>query len=323
MDGLLFYEKSKETNLAQPVLIDTDPGIDDAMAILLALRSPELEVRALTTVHGNADVFQTARNARQILELAERSDIPVAMGAAQPLVRPFAGVVDYVHGANGLGNVSLPPPKMPLVNMPAACFIVEQVMAAPGELTILTLGPLTNLALALHLKPEIAHLVRGVVLMGGAAFCEGNVSPVAEANIYHDPEAARMVFEAPWPLTMVGLDVTKKVVMDKLYLAELQRAGNRFTQFIASITPCYIAYHNERYHLDGFHVHDPSAVAYLIRPELFRIQEYYVQVETQGSCQGYTVVDRLGQYGQKPNVKVCVDVNAEGILALYKQRLTS
>ncbi|MGC8788235.1 MAG: nucleoside hydrolase, partial [Anaerolineae bacterium] len=251
------------------------------------------------------------------------SDIPVAMGVARPLVRPFAGVVDYVHGANGLGNISLPAPKMPLVNMPAACFIVQQVLAAPGELTILTLGPLTNVALALHLEPEIAHLVRGVVFMGGAAFCPGNVSPVAEANIYHDPEAARMVFEAPWPLTMVGLDVTTRVVMDKSYLTELQRAGNRFTQFIASITPCYIAYHKERYGLDGFHVHDPSAVSYLIRPELFRTQEYYVQVETQGSCQGYTVVDRLGQWAQKPNVKVCVDVDAAGILALYKERLTS
>lgn len=306
-----------------PVLIDTDPGVDDAMAILLALRSPELEVRGLTTVHGNADVVQTARNARQILELAGRSDIPVAMGAARPLVRPFAGVVEEVHGANGLGNIALPAPEMPLVNMPAACFIVEQILASPGELIILTLGPLTNLALALHLRPEIARLVRGVVLMGGAAFCPGNVSPVAEANIYHDPEAAKMVFEAPWPLTMVGLDVTTQVVMDRAYLLELQQAGNRLTHFITAITPCYIAYHYHRYQLDGFHVHDPSAVAYLIRPELFDTQEYYVQIETQGGCQGYTVVDRLAQCGQKPNVKVCVGVDAAGVLALYKQRLLS
>lgn len=307
--------------MPQPVLIDTDPGIDDAMAILLALRSPELEVRGLTTVHGNADVVQTARNARQILELAECSDIPVAMGAARPLVRAFAGVVEEVHGANGLGNVSLPAPKVPLVNMPAAYFIVEQILAAPGELVILTLGPLTNLALALHLKPEIARLVRGVVLMGGAAFCAGNVSPVAEANIYHDPEAAKLVFEAPWPLTMVGLDVTTQVVMDKPYLADLLQAGNRLTEFITTITPCYIAYHSRRYHLDGFHVHDSSAVAYLIQPDLFDTQEYYVQVEIQGGCQGYTVVDRLGQCGQKPNVRVCVGVEAAGVLALYKQRL--
>ncbi|MGQ9493130.1 MAG: nucleoside hydrolase [Anaerolineae bacterium] len=307
--------------MSQPILIDTDPGIDDAMAILFALCSPELEVRALTTVHGNADAVQTARNARQILELAGRSDIPVAMGAARPLIRPFAGVVKEVHGANGLGDVALPAPKMPLLDIPAACLIVQQVKAAPGELTILTLGPLTNLALALHLEPEIAHQVRGVVLMGGAAFCPGNVSPVAEANIYHDPEAARMVFEAPWPLTMVGLDITTQVVMDRAYLIELQRAGNRLTQFIAAITPCYIAYHEQRYQLDGFHVHDPSAVAYLVRPELFRTQEYYVQVETQGGCQGYTVVDRLGQYANGRNVRVCVGVDGAGVLELYKQRL--
>ena len=309
--------------MPQPVLIDTDPGIDDAMAILFALRSPELEVRGLTTVHGNADITQSTRNACQVLELAERADIPVAMGAARPLVRPFHGVVDFVHGANGLGNVALAPPHLSLVDVPAAWFMAQQILSAPGAITVVTLGPLTNLALALHLAPEIATAVRGVVMMGGAAFCSGNVSPVAEANIYHDPEAARMVFEAPWPLRMVGLDVTTKVVMDGPYLDELTQAGNRLTQFIAAITPHYRAFHRRQYGLDGFHVHDSSAIACVIQPEWFRTEEYYVQVETQGDCVGRTVIDRLGLYGRPPNAKVCVQVDAASFLALYKERLTA
>ncbi len=309
--------------IPQAILIDTDPGIDDAMAILFALCSPELELRGITTVHGNADVVQTARNARQVLELAGRTDIPVAMGAAQPLVRPFPGGVAFVHGESGLGNVSLPVPKMQLVNLPAAWFIVQQILAAPGELTIVTLGPLTNLALALHLEPRIALLVRGIVLMGGAAFCSGNISPVAEANIYHDPEAARMVFEAPWPVTMVGLDVTTHVVMDEEFLARLRQAENPFTRFISAITQCYLAFHYRQYQLHGFHVHDSSAVAYLVKPELFHTQEYYVLVETQGECRGCTLVDRLGLYERPANARVCVGVDAAGVLALYEERLTA
>lgn len=309
--------------MAERILIDTDPGIDDAMAILFALCSPELEVCGLTTVHGNADVAQTTRNARQILDLAGRTDIAVAMGAARPLVRPFHGGAAFVHGDNGLGNVSLPEPKAPPANAPAACFIVEQVLAAPGEITLVALGPLTNLALALLLKPKIVQLVRRVVLMGGAAFCSGNASPVAEANIYHDSEAAKMVFEASWSVTMVGLDVTTQVMMDSQYLAALTQEGNRLTQFIADITPYYKEFYRQHYRIDGFHVNDSSAIAYLVQPGLFDTRKCCVLVETQAGCEGCTVVDCLGLWNRQPNTEVCMEVDAAGLLKLYRERLTA
>jgi purine nucleosidase len=305
-----------------PVLIDTDPGIDDAMAILFALCSPELEVRGITTGFGNADVETTTRNARQILDLADRGDIPLAMGAARSLARPFPGPVVIAHGNNGLGNVDLPPPVTPVASVPAAWFIVQQVLAAPSEITIVTLGRLTNLALALLLEPRIAGLVRQVVTMGGAAFCGGNASAVAESNINGDPEAARTVTEAGWPMTMVGLDVTTQTVMDDSYLAALFAHANRFTRFIDGITQWYRRFFREHEGIAGFPVHDSSAIAYAIRPELFRAQRYYVTVETQGQCRGMTVVERRRSAQHPPNLEVCVGVDAPALLALYLQRLT-
>jgi uridine nucleosidase len=196
-------------------------------------------------------------------------------------------------------------------------------MANPGEVTLVPLGPLTNLAQAVSMEPRIAGLVKGVVLMGGAANARGNASAVAEANIYGDPEAAKIVFDAPWPVTMVGLDVTRKTVMSPAYMDALCAAGNRFTDFIAQIVPHYLRFYREFEGVDGCYTHDPSAVAYVIDPTLFETRAMYVDVETHSPTNfGLTAADQRMRSGKQPNVNVCIDVDSERLLALYQQRLT-
>ena len=196
--------------MPQKILIDTDPGVDDTMAILFALRSPELEVVGMTAVFGNAYVDTAALNALRLIELEGHEHIPVAKGTGRPIVGPPRRVADFVHGADGLGGINPPSPDGQLLDVPAAQFIVETILQNPGEITLVPVGPLTNIALALRLEPKIVDLVKQVVIMGGAAYVPGNASPVGEANIFNDPHAAAIVFSAGWPLTMVGLDVTMK-----------------------------------------------------------------------------------------------------------------
>lgn len=308
----------------QRVIIDTDPGIDDAMAILFALAAPALRVEAITTVFGNVAVEQTTRNALTILEVARREDIPVVPGADRPLLRAYRGRGELIHGRDGLGETDLPPPKGEPQAERAAAFLAARIMEAPGEITLVALGPLTNLALAVRLEPRLAERVRRVVLMGGAATTAGNASPVAEANIYNDPEAAHIVFHAGWPVTMVGLDVTHRVVMDTEYLARLQEARTPAVDFILKVTAHYLRHYRKRLQMDGFYVHDPTAVAYVIRPDLFQTRRVYVDVALgEGRCSGQTMADWRGQWQQEPNVEVCVDVDATGVLALYQELVTS
>jgi len=310
--------------MARKVLIDTDPGVDDAMAILFALRSPELEVIALTTVFGNAPVVLTTQNALRLLELEGHSRIPVARGADVPLVRPRGALGMHVHGSDGMGGLNLPPPAGAPLDIPAAQFIVDTVMANPGEITLLPLGPLTNIGLALLLEPAIAQNVREVILMGGSAYDRGNASPAAEANIFNDPEAAALVFNADWSLTMVGLDATHRCVMTQAYLDYLYQARNPATEFIQKILPFYQRFHDSIYAMDGaIHTHDPSAVAYAIDPSLFATRQMPVYVETEGRCAGDTVPDPQGEWKKAPLTNVCLDVDAERLLALYQARLTS
>ena len=304
------------------ILIDTDPGIDDSMAIFFALRSPEVNVEGLTTVFGNSSTATTTDNALRLVELAGREDIPVARGAEKPLLRPFGGDGWRVHGRNGLGEISFPPAKSKPEQRRAAQFIVDLVMNNPGEISLVSLGPLTNLALAVSLEPRIAEVVNGVVIMGGAANARGNASPVAEANILNDPEAAKIVFETPWPLTMVGLDVTRKTIMTPAYVEKLCSAGNRFTDFIKQIIPFYLSFYKEVERLDGFPVHDSSALAYVIAPTLFTTRAMSIQVETGSPLSlGLTAADwRPGGEG-KSHIQVCVDVNSQSLLDLYEKRL--
>lgn len=309
--------------MPQKIIIDTDPGVDDSMAILFALRSPELEVAGLTTVFGNSNVEQCAANALRILEVAGRTDIPVAAGAAAPLVRPYHGRGDIVHGDDGLGNSFFPPSARRPGAEHAARFIIRTVMAQPGEMALVAIGPLTNLALAVRLEPRIASAVKAVIIMGGAAFVPGNISPVAEANLYNDPEAAAIVFSAGWPLTMVGLDVTTRTVMTRKYFDELTTAHNPLTDFIARITPFYYSFHRQAHGVDGIFTHDPSAIAYTIDPTLFRTERLPIFVETEGRCFGQTVADRRRHWAALPEINVCVGVDSEKLLALFKERITA
>lgn len=310
-------------NTPRRILIDTDPGVDDSMAILFAFNSPEVKVEALTTIFGNGGTETTTANALRLVEMAGHPEVPVARGAEAPLLRPFIGEGWRVHGRNGLGGVELPLPKGQPDRRRAAQLIVDTVMANPGEITLVPLGPLTNIALAVSLEPRIAQEVREVVLMGGAANAQGNASGVAEANIRNDPEAAHIVFEAPWPVTMVGLDVTRKVIMTPDYIDALEASGKPYTSFIAQITKHYTAFYREYVGLDGFHVHDSSAVAYVIDPTLFETVLAPVTVETHSPVHfGLTAADWRRRSDREPNVNVCIDVDSERMLDLYRRRLT-
>lgn len=311
--------------MKKKIIIDTDPGIDDAMAILLALNSPEIQVVGLTTVFGNVWTQQATANALRLAEFANQPEIPVAHGAEKPLHIPFVEPAHFVHGANGLGEIYTPDPKGQPDPRSAAQLIVDMVMQNPGEITLVPVGPLTNLALALMIEPRIVERVAEVVLMGGAAAVNGNVNPAAEANIWHDPHAADLVFTAGWQLTLVGLDVTMKTLMDEAYLASL--SASRTGDFIYRICRFYLDFH-EKYHQErACHTHDPSAIAYLLDPTLFTVEHGPIRVICEGIALGMTLWDRRMEW-HRPNpwvaqrpVRVCVDVNSAGLLALYKERI--
>lgn len=311
--------------MAQKIIIDTDPGIDDAMAIFFALQSPELEVLGLTAVFGNGGVANTASNAIRILETADRGDIPVAKGADTPLVIPqrFEGGAN-VHGHDGLGNAgaTLPQPQGRPIAQSAAAFIVETVMSNPGEVTLVAMGPLTNLALALRSEPAIVKAVKGISLMGGSAFVGGNVTAAAEANLYNDPHAAAIVFAAGWPIVMAGWDVNNQFHMNQLYLDQLCAFGNPATAFIEAIYPCLQAF--VKLPEQAIDVPDLLAMAYLVDPALFTAKRYPVYVETEGRSAGMTVVDQrpFSQDGRAdPEVDILLDVDADRLRALFLERL--
>ena len=315
--------------MPKKIIIDTDPGVDDAMAILFALNSPELAVVGLTTIFGNVSTPLATQNALRLVELAGRPEAPVAHGAERPLVAPLKAVPDFVHGADGLGNVNLPPPLGQPIDQPAAQFIVETVMAQPGQITLAPIGPLTNLALALALEPRLAENVAEVVLMGGAATVNGNVTPAAEANMICDPHAADVVFTAGWPVTMVGLDVTMQTVMSDAYLASLKAAGSTTARFIHDISRFYRDFHYQFHGLAGAHTHDPSAIAYLIDPTLFTTIRGPIRVITEGMAAGQTLLDRRqywhnsNAWSNQPATNVCLTVDSERLLTLYQQRITA
>lgn len=304
-------------------IFDTDTGIDDAMALLFLLRSPELALEGVTTVFGNSTVDNCTRNALAVLELGGQAGVPVARGADRPLLRPYRGRGAAIHGENGLGNVEMPPPKARPLAVPAAQFIVERVMATPGEIGLIAVGPLTNLALALRLEPRIAQATREVIIMGGAATVGGSITAAAESNVYNDPESASIVFSAGWPLTMVSVDVTRQVTMGKNYLARLEAAHTPLTDFIIAIADFYSQSYYQRYGSRGFSVHDPSAVVYAVNPTLFETQMLHVVVDTtDGPSSGRTVADLRPHPAQEPNVNVCLGVDEARLLQLYFDRIT-
>ncbi len=309
------------------IIIDTDPGIDDAMAILYALASPELEVIGLTTVFGNAHVETCTTNALHILEVAGRSDIPVAQGAGRPLAQPYRGPTHYVHGENGLADVSVPEPTRGPVALDAAHFIIEQVLAAPGEITLVPIGPLTNIALALLLCPELPQHLAGMVIMGGNAFVPGNSSPAAEANIMNDPEAADLVFGADCPIVMCGLDVTEETVMTSEQIAAIGAVDNPRARLAAAILPFYRDFHMMAGGLDGIHVHDSTCITYLIAPHLYGTRQYPMRVDTgHGVGRGKTWPQvrrerQPGPWTDRRPVTILTEVDVDAVVALELERL--
>jgi inosine-uridine nucleoside N-ribohydrolase len=262
------------------VIVDTDPGVDDALALLLAMRSPELRIEGITPVAGNVPLDLTLPNALRMVEVAGRTDIPVAAGAKAPLLRRLVTAA-YAHGENGLGGAVFPEPKTKPIAEPAAEFIRTIVRKYPGEVTLIPIGPLTNIATALNLDPELAGMVRGIVLMGGS-LSGGNITPAAEFNIYVDPEAARIVFQSGIPITMVGLDATRKTSLTEEHVRTLEGAQNPVSQAAAEIGRKAIHHNREQGFLVGPNMHDSLAVAAFLDPSILKFKEYYVDIETTG-----------------------------------------
>lgn len=302
------------------IIIDTDPGIDDAMAIFYALEAPELDVVGLTTVFGNAHTTTCTRNALALLEVAGRSDIPVAHGAERPMAQEFRGPATWVHGDDGLGNTNLPEPTTRPADMDAAHFIIDMVMRHPGEITLVPVGPMTNIGLALLLEPRLAENLAGIVIMGGAAFCPGNASPAAEANIVNDPEAADIMFGARCPIVMAGLDITEKVVMTSDQLALIGTGGNPRSEALARIVPFYEQFHKIRAGLDGIVVHDSTAISWLRTPELFQSVSYPIRVDTSAGIgrgktwPGTRLRDTETRWANREAVTILVDADTETLV---------
>ena len=317
------------------VIIDTDPGTDDAMAIILALNSPEFKVEALTVVPGNVEAWQGLENALKIVSLAGRCDVAVAGGAQHPLNQKLI-TAQFWHGKNGLANVELPPSKCKADPRFGPDLIIEMIHKYPHEITLIPVGPLTNIALAVSKDPSIAGLVKDIVIMGGS-ITGGNVDGAAEANIYNDPEAAQIVFNAGWMVTMVGSDVGERTLITRKYLTELQSLHGPQSDFIAKIADFYLT-RSEKSGYSGAAMYDPLAVGIALDPTLGTLKEMHVDVETKGEfTRGETVANRMGSneknvlHGDhyeiegvvelKPNAKVCVASDADRFLQLFISRI--
>jgi inosine-uridine nucleoside N-ribohydrolase len=317
------------------VIIDTDPGTDDAMAIILALNSPEFKVEALTVVPGNVEARQGLENALKIVSLAGRCDVVVAGGAQHPLNQKLI-TAQYWHGKNGLANVELPPSKCKADPRFGPDLIIEMIHKYPHEITLIPVGPLTNIALAVSKDPSIAALVKDIVIMGGS-ISGGNVDGAAEANIYNDPEAAQIVFNAGWMVTMVGSDVGERTLITRKYLAELQSSHGPQSDFISKIADFYLT-RSEKSGYVGAAMYDPLAVGIALDPTLGTLKEMHVDVETKGEfTRGETVANRMGSdeknvlHGDhyeiegvidlKPNARVCMASEADRFLELFVNRI--
>jgi inosine-uridine nucleoside N-ribohydrolase len=304
--------------VAIPVLIDCDPGHDDAIALLLALASPELDLIGVTTVCGNQTLEKTTANAIRVLELVGRGEVPVAAGADRPLVRERF-IAAYVHGETGLDGPELPPPGRAAVEAHAVDFIAERVLTSNHAVTLVPTGPLTNVALLLARYPEAGARLERIVLMGGA-IAEGNVTPAAEFNIWADPEAAVRVFESGIDLTMIGLDVTHRALVKPDQVRERGRVG----RFVAELLEFYEVFHRETYGFDGSPIHDAVAVAHVITPDLVTTRRRHVAVETSSElCRGRTVVDLWRRTEHEPNAHVGVDIDADAFIGLLLDRIAA
>jgi len=314
----------------QKVIFDTDPGVDDAMALLFLHRHPDIDLIGVTTVFGNAPIETTTRNA-QFLHREWDIAAPIASGAGRAFHdgRADDHPASIVHGEDGLGNIGVPATvDLPLDPRPAFQYIIDMVRAHPGEVTLVAVGRMTNIALALQADPDIAGLVRQVVVMGGAFDVNGNVTPAAEANIYGDPEAADAVFTASWKVTIFGLDVTMKTIMSSDYLAEMTTSGAPGLQLLSDLSQHYIGFYRQRVGLDGMALHDSCACIYLVAPELFEYRSGPVRVVCGGLADGKTI--QAPESGRRfegsawdgpPSQSVAIAVSPDKVLDILRATL--
>ncbi|KEH40954.1 inosine-uridine preferring nucleoside hydrolase [Medicago truncatula] len=299
------------------------------MAIFLALRSPEVQVIGLTTIYGNVYTTLATRNALHLLEVAGRTDIPVAEGSHVTLTKGTKlRIADFVHGADGLGNQNFPPPNGKPIEESAASFLVNQAKANPGKITVVALGPLTNIALAIQMDPEFAKNIGQIVLLGGSFAVNGNVNPAAEANIFGDPDAADVVFTSGADILAVGINVTHQVVLSGSDREKLASSKGKFAQYLTQILEVYFSYHHDAYNTKGVYLHDPTTLLAAVDPSLVTCTEGSVRVQTSGITRGLTVLyNKQKRFGETtewcnmPTVKVAVTVDAPRVVKLVMDRL--
>lgn len=307
--------------MALPVIIDCDPGHDDAIALVLALASPELDVKAVTSSAGNQTPDKTLRNVLRMLTLLKRPDIPVAGGALKPLMRELI-IADNVHGESGLDGPALPEPGFAAQSCTAVELMANILRDSVEPVTIVATGPQTNVALLLNSHPELHAKIERIVIMGGAMVL-GNWQPAVEFNIYVDPEAAEIVFQSGLPVVMAGLDVTHKAQIHVEDIERFRRIGNPISTIVAELLDFFLEYHkDDKWGFVGAPLHDPCTIAWLLKPEMFTTVERWVGVETQGKyTQGMTVVDFYNLTGKQPNATMMLDVDRQAFVDLLAERL--
>ncbi|HSB02449.1 MAG TPA: nucleoside hydrolase [Anaerolineales bacterium] len=307
--------------MPKKILLDTDPGIDDACAILLALASPELSLEGLSIVHGNCSLEQATKNALSILELVNASHIPVASGCTLPLVQPSL-LAPETHGDTGLGYARLPEPRRKPIGRHGIDFLIETILASPGEVTLVAIGPLTNVALAIRKEPRMVEAVKELIIMGGAIRQEGNTTALAEFNTYVDPHAAHIVYHAGIATTLVPLDVTYQCILTPEDVKRLQRIDSPVTKFVVDATRFYMEYHDEYQKIEGCVINDPLALALTFMPELCTYQELPVDVDLSGGISlGKTVADFYNYEKKAANLKVALGVRARDFIELFLERI--
>ena len=303
------------------IIIDTDPGIDDAMAILLALATPEVKIEGLTIVHGNCSLKQGTENALSILEQAQCTDVPVVVGHELPLVQPSL-LAPETHGNTGMGYAKFPPRQTHPIQQHAVDFMIEKIMESPGEITLVPIGPLTNIAAAIRREPRIVEAVKDVIVMGGAIRHEGNTTPLAEFNTYVDPHAAHIVYHSGMPITLVPLDVTYRCILTPADVARLLKIDSPISRLVADSTRFYMEFHDEYQQIDGCVINDPLALALVFAPELVTTEELYVDVDIAGGVSmGNTFADFYRMSKKSPNMKVALDVKPREFIELFLEHV--
>ena len=307
--------------MTKRIILDTDPGIDDSLAILLALASPEIRLEGLSVVHGNSSTEQGTINALSVLEMAKASHIPVYKGCELPLVQPSL-LAPETHGEQGIGYAKLPAPLGRPQLQKGSDYLIEKIMSSPGEITVVAIGPLTNIALAIRQEPRIVENVKEVFIMGGAIRHEGNTTPLAEFNTYVDPHAAHIVFHSGMPITLTPLDVTYQCIFTKQDVERLLKIDSAITKFIADSTRFYMEFHDEYQKIDGCVINDPMTLALTFMPEICDYQDLYVDVDLSGGVSmGNTFADFYHMTKQPANMKVALGVRPRDFMELFLERM--